>query len=161
MGETQYLHHRNQQMTQIRAVAFQSWLSIISKPTTALQDWGAAMGPLGRTHTQHRDSGLLFPSGIYFHPQTSRTYLRTKKESPELIGTHCSPSSHWAPPPIVLSHSHSSEAPPKGELGGTSWSEPWTPSLSAGGFYCECPRILGFPRPWASQATGDWPVYGK
>ena len=31
--------------------------------------------------------------------------FRTKEESPQLVGTHCFPSSHGSPPPIVLSPS--------------------------------------------------------
>lgn len=172
----EYLHHRNQQTPQIRAVSLQPWLLIISQNTT--EDWGASVGTWGRAHAQQRDWATL-PWWDLLPPQTPRTYfifvlkiyffilfilrlqLRTKEESPALIGAHCSNTRHWSPPAIVLSPAQLLRGSSRQELGGTPWSGPWAPALCAGGFYCECPRNAGFPRPWASEPTGDQPVYGK
>ncbi|XP_017713556.1 PREDICTED: uncharacterized protein LOC108519233 isoform X2 [Rhinopithecus bieti] len=66
-----------------------------------------------------------------------------------------------APPPIVHHSSQLLRGSCKTGVGGTLRSEPWTAALCAGGFYCEHPRILELPHGWASEPTGDQPVYGS
>lgn len=115
-------HLGNQQPLQIRAVLLQGWLLHIEERSAC------PPGPW-RAHPQQKDAKPLLPSGICFHPQTSRTYFRTTKESPELIGPIVPPPADGLRLPLSTAPPHCSEAPPRPELGGASRSEPWTVAL--------------------------------